>query len=484
MAPSVRISPRLQRQACAFEGGGSCGSGGGAGQQQRSRSSSGQSSGSNGKLHGETQVIRPCPVKKGPAPTPLAAAGNVPGAVVVAPVPVQITTADRQQIAQNHQSRQQIAAQKVAEHEAARRRLQQQQIALHQAQQQQVQQRKALLQKRKEEEAAAEAAARQQEDRRHREARARQESQCAFPVSQQPPRANRMLHSQQQQADGAMGSSEHANGDRAGQIQQHRRQQQHQGGYRQQPTHSGQPPQRLHGRSTSSAMSSTDMSTGKQHFAVDGNDGGPSSASDHPPPLFERLVSEEVQELKAYARIIESQNRRLADLERIHDDLEARLELQTKERMDLEARLDEREKSWAAKCEALEKERDEWKGFVQTERTKNERLLDQVHRKDKDIHRMLQRKYDHRDQHGHPHSHSLRDLHIKRTNSSDRGAISQPQHPPSSKTHPSSVNGNHYEKRHTALQHKSPHEILATGGSVEAVRERNVTNSLLDFFGM
>ena len=31
---------------------------------------------------------------------------------------------------------------------------------------------------------------------------------------------------------------------------------------------------------------------------------------------------------------------------------------------------------------------------------------------------------------------------------------------------------------------KSPQEILATSGSVEAVRERNVTNSLLDFFGM
>ena len=35
-----------------------------------------------------------------------------------------------------------------------------------------------------------------------------------------------------------------------------------------------------------------------------------------------------------------------------------------------------------------------------------------------------------------------------------------------------------------ASQFWSPQEILATSGSVEAVRERNVTNSLLDFFGM
>jgi len=36
----------------------------------------------------------------------------------------------------------------------------------------------------------------------------------------------------------------------------------------------------------------------------------------------------------------------------------------------------------------------------------------------------------------------------------------------------------------SGAQFKSPQEILATSGSVEAVRERNVTNSLLDFFGM
>jgi hypothetical protein len=33
-------------------------------------------------------------------------------------------------------------------------------------------------------------------------------------------------------------------------------------------------------------------------------------------------------------------------------------------------------------------------------------------------------------------------------------------------------------------RHISPHEILAHNGSAEAVRERNVVGSLLDFFGM
>ena len=33
-------------------------------------------------------------------------------------------------------------------------------------------------------------------------------------------------------------------------------------------------------------------------------------------------------------------------------------------------------------------------------------------------------------------------------------------------------------------QFKSPHEILAASGSMEAVRTRNVKNLLTDFFGM
>jgi hypothetical protein len=111
-----------------------------------------------------------------------------------------------------------------------------------------------------------------------------------------------------------------------------------------------------------------------------------------PTPLFERLVTEEVQELKAYARIIENQNRRLAELERVHGDLEARLELESIGRVQLETTLEERERDWGIKFKELEADRDHWKGVVKVEQTKNARLIDQVVRKDQDIHRMLQRK--------------------------------------------------------------------------------------------
>ena len=112
----------------------------------------------------------------------------------------------------------------------------------------------------------------------------------------------------------------------------------------------------------------------------------------HPTPLFQRLVSEEVQELKSYARIIESQNRRLAELERVHGDLEARLEIQSTSRMEIERTLEDREQRWAEQIAELEKDREHWKSVVEAERTKNARLMDRVVRKDQDIHRMLQRK--------------------------------------------------------------------------------------------
>lgn len=117
-----------------------------------------------------------------------------------------------------------------------------------------------------------------------------------------------------------------------------------------------------------------------------------SASSAQPTPLFERLVTEEVQEIKAYARIIESQQRRLVELERVHGDLEARLELESNRRKQLESTLEAREREWANKFQELSKDRDNWKGVVQMEQTKNARLIDQVVRKDQDIHRMLQRK--------------------------------------------------------------------------------------------
>lgn len=112
------------------------------------------------------------------------------------------------------------------------------------------------------------------------------------------------------------------------------------------------------------------------------------------PPLFERLVSDDVQELKSYSRIIQSQNARLAELERVNDDLERRLEIQAKQKMTLESELTAMERQWSVRYSELETERDAWKGAVEAERRRSAGLRDQISRKDRELHRMLQRKYD------------------------------------------------------------------------------------------
>lgn len=208
------------------------------------------------------------------------------------------------------------------------------------------------------------------------EAKRRKEAQVEFP---------RTTHIQTAQPPL---NNSHNGGSRGQRHPPHQQQQQHQPHHnmRESPAMSQQSSVSTKGRK-SNAMNS--------HSSIGGgslNSDAVSSLNIHPTPLFQRLVSEEVQELKAYARIIENQNRRLAELERVHGDLEVRLEVESNRRMGLEKTLEERERNWAEQIEALEEERDQTKNLVKLERTKNARLMDQVVRKDQDIHRMLQRK--------------------------------------------------------------------------------------------
>jgi hypothetical protein len=220
-------------------------------------------------------------------------------------------------------------------------------------------------------------------------------------------------------------------------------------------------------------------------------------------PLFERLVTEEVQEIKSYIRIIENQNRRLSELQHLHGDLERRLEVESRTRQQLEATLEGREREWSYRFAELRKERDEWKQVVKAEQAKNTALLEQIRRKDADIHRMLQRKvtpiiyvrdfaavcamcsffvaatnllfhystkqYDH-------DSNTSRSIRSVRTSSNDRTTGASGILAASDRFSQSP------EPRLDSR--KSPHEILAASGSADAVRRRNAKGLLYDFFGM
>ncbi|GAX12040.1 hypothetical protein FisN_8Lh140 [Fistulifera solaris] len=177
-----------------------------------------------------------------------------------------------------------------------------------------------------------------------------------------------------------------------------------------------------------------------------------------PTPLFERLVTEEVHEIKSYARILESQNRRLAQLERVHGDLEARLQLESQGRQQLEATLEAREREWAKQLEQLESDRNHWRHLVQVEETKNNRLMEEVMRKEQEIRRMLQRKYDH-------DGRSVRAM---------PGRSATPTEKVEARSSP--------EIGRSDL--RSPHDVLKASGSAEKVRLRNMEGLLQDFFGM
>lgn len=220
------------------------------------------------------------------------------------------------------------------------------------------------------------------------------------------------------------------------------------------------------------ALDSSALKNQHSHGVRLGNGGDLDSTIAPPTPFFERFSNLEGQELKSCAREIESKNRRVSELEKSHDDIEKRLEMACKKNMDLEAQLEDEQQKWANSRESLEKEAETWRSRAQLERTNNERLLDQLNRKDKEIHRMIQRKYDAaKNTHQHQHSHNHTQSHTMRRSDGSRqqqsgNASSKHSHPP--------TNG----------EHKGPHELLKQNGTSEVVRGRNVIHSLVDFFGL
>lgn len=192
-----------------------------------------------------------------------------------------------------------------------------------------------------------------------------------------------------------------------------------------------------------------------------------------PTPLFERLVTEEVQELKAYARIIENQTKRLSELERVHGDLENRLEHETRERAQLETTLERREREWATRFKELEASRDEWRKKVDAEKNEIERHKKMISKLEQHIQKMLQRKYD------------------KTGDAQNAGQPFRNQRHVGNDRQPAGMAhlGNAQEAfargaGSEAHHFQSPHDILAANGSIEVIRNRDVQNLLTEFFAI
>lgn len=245
-------------------------------------------------------------------------------------------------------------------------------------------------------------------------------------------------------------------------------------------------------------------------------------------PVYERLVSEEVKEIKEYVRLIEHQSRRLAELERVHDDLELRLEREHAARVRVERSYGRSEQRWKARCARLESERAEGNARLAEERSKVERLMEVVNGYKREIHALITTKFHGNGERGGPFgegggryvdgrgaqhqfipprdgsggspgsSVDNRAARMKRAASAQAGGSRSPGHAggggsvDSSDERTGGGGGHGRDERQQQAgggrkeerRHIGPHEILAHNGSAAAVRERNAYESLLDFFGM
>lgn len=241
-------------------------------------------------------------------------------------------------------------------------------------------------------------------------------------------------------------------------------------------------------------------------------------------PLYERIVSEEVRELREYVRIIETQSRRLSDLERLQVDLESRLEVEHVRSRKLERSLAQHERKWRSMFKNLVDEKEHAEKMVRDEKVKVDKLMEMVNRLQTEIHALIKNKLQQHNQHGSgnihhhqqqqqqqplrlprsgfsasvptdrnnsPHHHLNGNSNPTATSTTNNGGIRPP--PPSgfqqhNQTHTNSIGANDRNggggDRKDRGNMIGPHEILAHNGSAEAVRERNALGSLLDFFGI
>merc|ERR1712151_906366 len=105
-------------------------------------------------------------------------------------------------------------------------------------------------------------------------------------------------------------------------------------------------------------------------------------------PLFERLQTEEIAELKSYNKILSIKNHQISTFETLLEDLESRLEIETSQKLKLQHLLEYKNDKFKKEVKELKNDVDAWKNRVHVEKIKNKKLLGEVNKKDKEIHKM------------------------------------------------------------------------------------------------
>jgi len=325
-------------------------------------------------------------------------------------------------------------------------------------------------QRRQREEVVAQARAKEEQEKKANEEKRKSKEQCFFPVYPQPDQPQQPIREQQTSSErnGIIESTTHVeriNCNKSACVIERSTQQEIIGNKSE--GHSSKT-----FNSEREATSTFDMSNINSNLQYSGC--VPSIPESSTPALyFDRLASEEVHELKSYARIIEGQGKQLEELRKIHDNLEFRLEEQTRGQLKLEATLELQEKLWVRKYNELENERDQHKKEAENERRKNAHLLDMVNGQNKEMHRMFRRKYDGTQQgHAPGHKEQNQRQNNNQRNSIDRGVAV------------GSRNSNEQNSFNSITRKNlNPYEILQATGNGDT-QEKRITTSMLDFFGL
>lgn len=114
-------------------------------------------------------------------------------------------------------------------------------------------------------------------------------------------------------------------------------------------------------------------------------------------PLFERqnnIQKDDYVELQQLRIIIDNLQSRIVKLEKINVDLEGRLEEQAKQSMIIEKECLLIEQKWILKNDEKTKEIEYYKNLFQQEKLKGDRLREHLHRTERELYSILQRKYE------------------------------------------------------------------------------------------
>lgn len=177
-----------------------------------------------------------------------------------------------------------------------------------------------------------------------------------------------------------------------------------------------------------------------------------------PTPFFDRIVSEEVQELKEYSLIIKAQHAEINELKGSNRALEIDLEMESMKRMELESALEQQERLYRHERKELISQRDDLEGLLEAEKNTNKKLWELVYQKEKEIQKAYQYRFE-------PNQQGAR----RQTNKSPTDRAS---------------NQNQQRSSNEKQPNQGPHDFLQATGTTLTPQEANALNSLQCFFGL